>query len=507
MPLSIISIAKNSIKFTSIKTIGALAGLGVTLYAAVILLPEEYGTYGLLSLWLTYVLLVAPGIYSAASREMPVLLGKGQEKDALRVQNISISAELLYTIVPTAVIIGVAFSYTDAVMRTGLLIVSMSYVASRISGIWSQMNFTRERFNTVAVGNIIIAVVAPAVTLVSLHWLKVYALIIGPLVSYIVLLVYYLTRGSIGFRFTLDRHEIIRLVKIGIVLQGLVIVLMAFRMADRTIIASMLPLDQLGLYVFAIGFLGYGLSLFEDFARVLQPVLWRHAGTAESVIKGFKDTRRIAVYVALGTAIIIPLAQLAFTLTATLLTKKYVASIPVFNVISYNLYLTAIAIIPTLILSSSLVNKQKLPLIFYVIGLAMSISLDLLVVRIGYGIIGIAWVTIGTQGLVTLILYYLIKKYISDTAAEFRKLVTIIVIPFLGCLPFYFIHVYLYPAIASLWVFTGISLAAQALVWAIVIGLFYRDYVSTTEFRLIKQEIRAAIPRSRPDNSDLTGLG
>src|SRR4030042_191382 len=202
MPLSIISIAKNSIKFTSIKTIGALAGLGVTLYAAIILLPEEYGTYGLLSLWLMYVGFVAPGIYSAASREMPVLLGKGQEKDALRVQNISISAELLYTIIPTAVIIGVAFSYTDAVMRPGLLIVSMSYVASRISGIWSKMNFTRERFNTVAVGNIIIAVVAPAVTLVSLHWLKVSALILGPVASYIVLLVYYLTRGSIRFRFT-----------------------------------------------------------------------------------------------------------------------------------------------------------------------------------------------------------------------------------------------------------------------------------------------------------------
>ena len=390
-------------------------------------------------------------------------------------------------------------------MRTGLLIISLSYVTSRVASIWVYMNLTRERFNTVAVGNIITATVSPAVALISLHWLKVYALIIGPLASYIVLLIYYLTKGSIGFHFTLDKHEIIRLVKIGIVLQGLVVVLMAFRLVDRTIVASALPLEQLGLYVFTTGFLAYALSLFEDFTKVLQPVLWRHAGTAENIFKGFKDTRRIAIYLALGTAIVIPLAQLAFTLIATLLTKKYIDSIPIFNVLSYNLYLMAIAIIPTLIMNSSLVNKQKLPLIFYTIGLAVSIGLDILVVRLGYGVIGIAWVTISTQGLVTLILYYLIKKYVSDTVAEFRKFGIIVVIPFLACLPFYFIHVYLYSTISSMPVFTGISLAAQAIIWAFIIGIFYRDYVSATEFRLIIREIRAAIPGSRPDDSNLKG--
>ena len=505
MPLSIIGIARDSIKFTSAKAIGALAGLGLTLYAGTLLSPEEYGTYGLLSLWLTYVILAAPGIYNAASREMPVLLGQAREKDALRVQNISVSTELLYTIVPTAVVIGVSFFYSDALMRTGLIIIALGYAATRISGMWASMNFVRERFNKVAVGNLIAAIVAPAVSLASLHWLKVYALVIGPLVAFIVVMIYYMTRGSIGFRFTLDRREIIRLARIGIVLQGLAIVLMAFRVVDRTIVASALPLEQLGLYVFATGFLVYALSLFEDFTRVLQPVLWRHAGTAESISKGFKDTRRIAVYLALGTAVTIPLAQLVFILIAALLTKQYVDSIPIFNVLSYSLYLSAIAMIPTLILNSSLVNRQRLTLLFYAVGLAVSIGLDILVVRLGYGVIGIAWVTIGTQGLVALVLYCLIRRYVFDTAAEFRKFAVIIIMPFLASLIFYFIHVYLYPVIAGLWVFAGISLAAQIAVWAFVIGVFYRDYVSATEFRLVIKEIRAVIPGSRRDDSNPMG--
>jgi hypothetical protein len=234
---------------------------------------------------------------------------------------------------------------------------------------------------------------------------------------------------------------------------------------------------------------------------VLQPVLWRHAGAVGNVHDGFKDTRRIAVYLALGTAIVVPLAQLVFTLIATLLVKKYIDSIPIFNVLSYNLYLMAIAIIPSLILNSSLVNKQKLPLLFYAIGLAISIGLDIMVVRLGYGVTGIAWVTIGTQGLVTLILYYLIKDYVFATAAEFRKNAIIIVIPFLTCLPFYFIHTYLQSIAISLWAFTGISLGAQVVIWALIIVVFYRDYVSAAEFRLLKQEIRSALTRNRPDNN------
>jgi O-antigen/teichoic acid export membrane protein len=498
MPLSIISIAKNSLKFTSVKTIAALAGLGVTLYAATILLPEEYGTYGLLILWLTYASLVTPGISIAASREIPILLGKGQQEDALKVQNISLSAELIFTVLPAAAVTGAAFFYTENIMRLGLLIIAACFIAMRLSGLWANMIFIRERFNTVAMVSIIAAVVAPVVVLASLPWLKVYAMILGAPVAYIISMVYYFTKGAINFRFTLDRQEITRLTKVGIVLQGLAIVIMAFHMADRTIIASTLSLEQLGLYVFATSFLTYGLSFFDDFARVLQPVLWRHAGTAESVFKGFQDTRRIAVYLALGTGIIIPLAQLAFTLIATLLTKKYIDSIPIFNVLSYNLYLMAIAIIPSLILNSSLVNKQNIALIFYAIGLVVSIGLDILVVRLGYGVIGIAWVTIASQGAVTLILYYIIKKYVFDKAAEFRKFAAIIVIPLLASLPFYFIHVYLRSLSVSMLALTGISLAAQAAVWTLIIFVFYRNYVSAAEFRLLLQEIRAVMPGGRP---------
>jgi hypothetical protein len=196
-----------------------------------------------------------------------------------------------------------------------------------------------------------------------------------------------------------------------------------------------------------------------------------------------------------------------FTLIATLVTHRYVDSIAIFNVLSYNLYLMAVAIIPQLILNSSLVNRQNLVLLFYGIGLAVSIGLDILVVRIGYGVIGVAWVAVSAQGVVTVILYSLIKNYVFDKAAEFRKFVLIIAIPFVVSLPFYFIHVYLRSLSIGTLAFTGISLAAQTIVWTLVILVFYRDYVSRVEFRLLIREIKAMIPRSRPNDQNLPGSG
>ena len=54
--------------------------------------------------------------------------------------------------------------------------------------------------------------------------------------------------------------------------------------------------------------------------------------------------------------------------------------------------------IPNLVLNSAIVNKQGINLLFYAIGLAVNIALNILIIYLGYGMVGVAWVTIGSQG-------------------------------------------------------------------------------------------------------------
>ncbi|MFC1977614.1 polysaccharide biosynthesis C-terminal domain-containing protein, partial [Chloroflexota bacterium] len=196
-----------------------------------------------------------------------------------------------------------------------------------------------------------------------------------------------------------------------------------------------------------------------------------------------------AVYMALGAAIAIAIAQLGFYLIVSLITTDYIGSITVFWVLSYNLYLAFITMIPNIILTSSILNKQKVVLYFYSIGLVLNIICDILVIKLGYGIVGVAWVTICTQSLVTFALYYSVKGYIFRGTIEFVNFQIIIAVPFLACVPFYFLHYYLDLATSNLWFFTGASLGAQVIVWSLVISVFYRDYCSVNNIKIVAREI------------------
>jgi O-antigen/teichoic acid export membrane protein len=493
MAISIINIAKNSLKFSSVQIVYALVSMLVTIYVATILAPEEYGTYGFLGLWLMYAGFVGLGLTSAGFREVPVLLGKGEEKEALRIQNISITSDMLYSILPFAVLIGASFFYSEPILKFGLIIVAISFISNRFVNYWLGVNFLRQNFNIAAKGRFIAGIAIPLLTLVGIHWLKVYALLIAPIGAAIAMGIYYWRKGPIEFHFRLDWKETHRLVKFGVVLQTGTLVYWGFRLADRTIIASTLPLDQLGFYVYATGFVMLVLNIPVEFGNVLQPVLWKEAGKAESIYEGFKDLRRIAVYITLGTAVLVPLSQVVFYLIASLITTQYISSIPIFHVLSYNLYLASAAIIPAAILTSSIVNKQSIFLVLYSIGLALNIAFNILVIRLGYGVVGVAWVTICTQGLVTFLLYRFIRSYIFTDVNEFVRFIIRILTPFAITIPFYFIHSYLGSATSNVWTFTGISLAAQVVVWSFVIGIFYRDYLSLRDMKILVGEMRGII--------------
>lgn len=497
MAISILNIARNSLKFSSVNFLATFISIPVTIYVATILVPEEYGVYGYLGLWLMYATLIGPGILSAGQREIPVLLGRDKEEEALRIQNISMTSEILYIIIPFTVIFVASFFFSEPVLRYGLILIAFGYAVKTCANYWSAMNFIREKFNIVATGNLIIAIVTPVLIAASVYWLRVYALLIPTIIGGIILGVYYWKKGPLNYRFIFDRAETFRLLKVGVILQANVLAYWGFHMADRTIIASALPLEQLGLYTYAIGFITAALVIPDNFSKVLQPILWREAGKAEDIFEGFKDAKRIAIYIALGTAIIIPIAQLGFYSVVTQITTNYINSIPIFYVLSYNLYLVSLVAIPHLVLYSSIVNKQKIILYFNIIGLALNIIFDILVIKLGYGVIGVAWVTICTQGLVTFALYYFVKGYIFKDIKEFIKFQARILFPFLIVIPFYFFHNYLSSVAPNLWYFIGVSLVAQAILWSLVIGIFYRDYLSINDIKTVVITLKGDILRSR----------
>lgn len=489
MTINITNIAKNSLKFSTVQIIGAVISVLATMYITTIILPDEYGVYGFLGLWLTYAGLIGPGMISAGIREMPGLLDKNEIAAAVRIQNVSLTTELVWSLIPFSVVIISSFFFADFIYRAGLIIIAFSYLSNRLVNSWSNFNFIREKFNTVATGNLIQVIAVPVITLLGVAWLKVYALLLAPLIVNIVLWLYYLKKGPINYHFQIDRKEIFRLLKIGIILQAGTLVYWAYQIMDRTIIASMLSPAELGLYTFAAGFVAVALAIPASFTNILQPILWRHAQKAGNVTEGFQDTRRIAVYLALGTTILIPLMQVGFYIVVNLIMKNYTGGIQVFNVLSYNLFLMAIVAIPSLILSSASVNKQKITLMLYAVGLVINLIFNILIIKLDYGITGVAWIMIGSQCLICLAMFYFARRYMVTDKTGYLRLQIKILVPFIVSLGFYFLNRYLGSSF-GLRGFTGISLVAQAVVWSLLIACFYREYLSPKEIKALIAQIK-----------------
>ncbi len=493
MAISFVDIIRNSLKFSSINALAAAASLPVSVYVATVLTPADYGAYGILLLWLTYANLLRPGLVPAGYREIPLLLGRNERENALRLQNITITSDLLYSFAAFLVIIGASFFFSGPVMRVGLILTAFAYGANILVNHWVGVNFLRQNFNIAARGKFVLVMVSPLVILASITWLKVNALLLASVLAALIAFAYYWRKGPIGFRPTFDRKETNRLVRVGIVLQGGTLALWAFRLADRTVIATTLPLEQLGLYTFAMGFITTMLMIPTDFVDVLRPILYRELGKAASIIEGFRDTRRLAVYLALGTAVMVPAAQLIFYLIVSLAAKQYTGSIPIIYVLSYNLYLASIWLIADLVLVSSVVNRQVISLAAHIAGLGLTAVLDLLAVRWGYEVVGVAWVTVCTQGLVTITLYYQVRKYIFARAVDFFRFQVSLYTPFLVTIFFYPLHIRLGAVMSNTWAFAGISLLAQASLWIVLISIFYRSYISLEDIRAVLASVNTAV--------------
>ncbi|MFH0861115.1 MAG: oligosaccharide flippase family protein [Candidatus Altiarchaeota archaeon] len=474
--VTISSVLRQSLKFNAVNIFCKIISIPKSIIVAMILVPEEYGIIGLLGLWLTYAGLINPGLESAASREVPYLLGKGEKEKALHIQNVSITSKFLYTFLPFLVILGTSFFYSNKIIQIGLILTAVTYMISSNADNWSLFNHARQNFNKVATGYLIKGITVPVVTIALIFWLKIYAVLLAPILGAILAFIYYLQKGGINYHFEINWNETVKLMKIGIPMALLTIAYWGYRMADSTMIAAFLPLHEMGLYSYALGMVSYAILFFSEFGGVLQPILWTGLGQSRNHIEGFKPLQKIAVYLSIATALTIGISQIGFYLLVHLVTTNFIESIPVFNILTFSIFFMAIICVPGVILPSSVVNKQTLNTKIWIAGLILNVILDYLVIKMGYGILGVSVATITVQGLIALTLFYAVRRYMFYNTQEFIGFIQRILLPPSISFIIYLVNMSYTSKIQNVFFHSGVSLILYIIVWMIVIRLFYLTY-------------------------------
>lgn len=479
MSVSTKSIIRHSAKFNIVSIVSMLIQIPNQLIIGMFLAPQEYGIISFVALWGLYAGLINPGTLSAGQREIPFLMGKNEQEQIIKVQNIAVTSDLIYSILPFFVILCSSFFYSNKMIKVGLILTAFSFIANRFVTCWSSVNFVKQKFTDVAIGRLISAILTPIIIIGTIYWFDgIYVVLTAPLISTIFMGIYYLKKAPIGYYFRFEWTETLRLIKIGLVFSLFGLIFYGYRMADRTLVASFLPLYDLGLFTFAMGSITFGMNFLADFGRVLEPILWEHSGKAEDPADSFINTKRMAIYMALVTAMIVPLVQVGYDLTVRILVPNYIESIPLFFILSNMLFLAAMATVPSVILTSVVINKQTLLTGIYAIGVVINISLGLLVIHLGFGVEAIAFVTILSQGMVTLISFFLARNYMIRQEKGFALFLWQVTLPFILCVLFSVFHGVLSSTTINHWLIGGVSIVAQIIIWSIVLTIFYSNYVT-----------------------------
>lgn len=477
--VTVINILRHSVKFNVVNIVSRGLAFLATIVIATVLRPEEYGIIGFLWLWLFYADLINPGMDSAASREMPYLLGRGENEKAEYLQNVAITGKLLYSLLPFTVMTLASFFYSNELIRIGLILTAIRYIVIVNVNNWSGFNQARRKFNCVALGNFVRGITTQPLTILLVFLLRVYGVLIAPIVGALLEFLYYIKKDGINYRFRLDLNETRKLVKIGLPLVLLTFIYWGYRMADRTMVAIFLSLRDLGLYTFTATIVAATISLFADFGGVLQPILWTNLGKAKNYIDEFKSLRRIAVFISIAAAVSITISQIGFYLLTHLLAKNYIEGIYVFNILALSIFLVSITIIPSVILNSSVINKQTLNAKIRSIGLILNIILNYLIITMGFGIVGVAAATIVTYILVALLLFFVIRGYMFYSGEEFLKFMVTIFTPFIVSFILCLAVIQLEGIVQNTYTCVLYLLILTGATWLTVLKLLYKEYLPT----------------------------
>ncbi len=474
--MNLVGLFIKSGRFGLLTLISKLIAVPKEIIVAGILNPEAYGIIGIVVLWQSYTGFVSLGIGSAASREVPYLVGGGETDKATKIQNVGITSDLPTRTIPFLILLIAAFLYEDLVFRIGLMLAAITVVVAGFSGNIDNMSFVKQQYNLVFRGRFINEISKAVIVLLLIFSLQIYAVFIATTLSAIITLLFYLKYNKIDFKFEFDWSETRRLIKPGIAFALLALIYNSFRLVDRTVGAYYLSLSDLGMYVFAFNFAFFGIAFLKQSISALSPTLYEEAGKEKDIYVVFSGLARMAIYWSLLAAMMIPFAQMVFYLMVNLIVTKYSQSIPIFYVLSLSFFLVTTYSFANTILVSPMVNRQNISVVLNLVALIMNAILNVAAIKMGYGMLGIAWGTIISQGMIMVIFFFFCKGYMFKKLQEFVSFLFKILVPLFVAISFIFVNLYLDSVYFAHWKVVFISFCLQLIVWMIFIFGFYRSY-------------------------------
>ncbi len=473
--MKISSILKNSLKYTGVSFFSTFLSVPKNIVLAAVLTPSDFGIYAFIWLFVEYSYHLSPGFINASTREMTAFIGNGEPDKALEIERYGNGADLIYTVLLSlAIALGGIFFHASPFLIYGFVFSGINFFINKVLIYYFNANYYRDEYNVTVAARAIQNGGASVICIVLVFFIKEWSLFVAPLVAALFAFLYYFYKSKNRIEFRFNRKMAWKLLRTGILLSFAWLLWRSFRIADKTVISVLLPRHELGLFAFASIFILFPHNAMLDFGNVLMPLLWRFWGKKNP--QEFMETSRKYVYfLALVSGLIITTLQFLFYFMSVYITVKFAPALEFFNILCLSVFFMSIVIIPNIMLASKNINRQNISVITHFIGLAINVMGDIYVIRLGYGLYGVAFVTLFTQILVTGAQFFFSIKYFAIGMKEKCFFLLKVHIPVFIAALLIVIQPMIQMKIKNPLLFLLFGVIAAGL-WFAVIRIFYKEF-------------------------------
>jgi O-antigen/teichoic acid export membrane protein len=371
--------------------IGSVVAVPVSFLTARWLGPATFGRTQFVLLFYLFANLLRTGSFEGGLRAFIAHTAKGEHDAALDAQNKSVSFEIVAAALPGIAMAIAGLALGDPLRRLGFFLAPAMVVASSAKSYLSGLYSAREEFGTVARADLLRSLLGPALLVAGVPTIGASAVFLSSLAAEAITLAYLATRpGGLGLRFDLDFVAVRGFVRVGFPLGALAVVYWAYRFVGGLSVAIGLSPRSYGFYAFASGPVAAVAGLVATLHAVLVPAVWGRAAV-DGDRRWIAQGERVTLLLAVLSGFALNELQAVFAPAVHVFLPRFDPSRTILDVLALNVFLLSVLAVPSLVLSSTMVNRQVRYLLIWLGALGVNSVANLVAIALGGDALAIAW--------------------------------------------------------------------------------------------------------------------
>lgn len=405
------TVARRSLWLTVSSLAGSVLAIVTSFVLARWLGPTRFGRVQGVLLIYFYAALVRSGALEAGVRRFIRLTALGRNDEARRARDLGTAIDMIVASVASAAIAVWGLTFAHGLMRWGLLLAPLVVVASTAAAHAGAMRSADHRFDRVAGSGIVRSVAFAALALGGVAAIGDVALFVAPaLADLAALAVLVMARPPLAVRPVADRALVRDLVRSGLALGALPAVYWVYRLVGSTSVALGTDVVTFGIYSFAAAPVAVVLRAISQVESVLTPGVWTELARDDGRRAWLPAADRVTTTLFVVSGLAANLAQAGFGPLVRWLLPEYARSVPMFEVLSLNVVLLSVGVIPSLVLRDEKVGSQGRYLGVWVAALAVNVAANAVALAVGGGAVAVAWNDIWIQAVVVGVLFVMASR-------------------------------------------------------------------------------------------------